>query len=74
MKTPVAENEERQAFPRGMSMFEFCRAYGLGRTTAYKEVKSGRRRALKAGRRTIISREDAESWLRSLPAVGELAS
>ena len=50
-------------------MAEFCQRYGPGRTTAYEELKSGRLRGRKIGRRTIITEDDAENWLRNLPAV-----
>ena len=54
---------------RGMSVQEFCHQYGLGRTRAYEELKVGRLRARKSGRRTIITEDDAEEWLKSLPAL-----
>jgi len=54
---------------RAFSIDEFCRRYGLGRTKAYEEVASGRLCARKIGRRTIITEDDAESWLRHLPPV-----
>ena len=53
-----------------MSLQEFCRAYGIGRTRTYAELKSGRLRARKAGKRTLITGDDAEAWLRNLPTVG----
>jgi excisionase family DNA binding protein len=53
--------------PRAFSIPEFCRRYGIGRTNAYQEIATGRLRALKAGRRTLITHEAAEAWLASLP-------
>jgi excisionase family DNA binding protein len=50
-----------------MSVVEFCHTYGIGRTTAYAEIREGRLRARKAGRRTIITEDDGEAWLSSLP-------
>ena len=38
----------------------FCRRYSVGRTTAYGEMKAGRLRARKVGKRTIITEDDAE--------------
>ena len=58
---------QRQALQRAMSVPEFCQRYGPGRTTAYQEIQAGRLRARKVGRRTIISQDDAEDWLRTLP-------
>jgi excisionase family DNA binding protein len=60
---------ERRARRRVMSIAEFCERYGPGRTTAYVEIKSGRLRARKVGRRTIITDDDAENWLRQLPTI-----
>jgi excisionase family DNA binding protein len=53
--------------PRVFSICEFCRRYGIGRTNAYQEIAAGRLRAVKAGRRTLITHEAAEAWLASLP-------
>ncbi|MFO1136035.1 MAG: DNA-binding protein [Rhodoblastus sp.] len=43
-------------------------ATGTGRTAVFGEIKAGRLKARKLGRRTIILRQDAEAWLQSLPA------
>lgn len=45
-----------------------CRALGMGRTALYEEIKTGRLRAIKYGRRTLIRRKDAEAWLDRLAA------
>ena len=52
---------------RAISIEEFCRRYSLGRTKVYEEIKLGRLRARKVGRRTIVTQDDAETWLRHLP-------
>ena len=52
-----------------MSIAEFCERYGPGRTTAYQEIKAGRLRARKCGKRTIIAEDDAERWLECLPII-----
>lgn len=46
----------------------FSARYGIGRSKVYDEISSGRLRALKIGRRTVILETDAQSWLASLPA------
>ena len=54
------------------SIDEFCRAYGLGKTTFFKLLKTGAApRVMRVGHRTLISREAAEAWRRSVeqPAV-----
>jgi excisionase family DNA binding protein len=67
------ENVENGAQGRGrqraMSIAEFSDRYGPGRTTVYEEIKSGRLRARKCGKRTFITEDDAEDWLRCLPLV-----
>lgn len=42
---------------------------GISRTLAYAEIKAGRLRALKVGRRTIVAREDQVAWLRQVAAL-----
>ena len=49
------------------SVTEFCKIYGLGRTRAYAEIGSGRLKAKKIGRRTVVPAEAAEEWLSRLP-------
>lgn len=44
----------------------FCAAYSVSRSFAYLEIKAGRLRPLKAGRRTLIPRQAAEDWLNAL--------
>jgi hypothetical protein len=65
----ISEHErQRRALQRAMSIRAFCENYGLGRTATYSEIRSGRLRARKVGRRTIITTDDAEEWLNCLPA------
>jgi hypothetical protein len=45
---------------------EFQQATGLGRTRIYEEIKLGRLRLTKVGRRSIIKSDDARTWLASL--------
>jgi excisionase family DNA binding protein len=61
--------QERRARQRAMSIAEFCQKYSTGRTTVYAELKSGRLRGREVGRRTIITEDDAESWLAHLPVI-----
>ena len=53
---------------RALSVSEFCRRYGVGRSKAYEEIKAGRLRAVKTGHRTLIIVDDAEAWLLSRPS------
>jgi excisionase family DNA binding protein len=62
--------QQRRALRRAMSIAEFCERYGPGRTKTYEELKSGRLRARKIGKRTVITEDDAEDWLLRLPVIG----
>ena len=67
----ISEAErQRRALQRAMSIDEFCQRYGIGRTTAYAEIKEGRLRARKCGRRTIITDDDSDEWFQHLPVIG----
>ena len=49
------------------SVAEFCRQHGISRGTFYKELGQGRGpKAVKVGRRTLISAEAAEDWRRRM--------
>ena len=58
-----------RARKRAMSIAEFSGNYNIGRTKTYEEIKSGRLRGRKIGKRTIITEDDAEEWLRRLPVI-----
>jgi len=71
-KSQIFESErQRGARQRAMSIDGFCKGYGIGRTKAYEEINAGRLKARKAGRRTVITADDAEDWLSRLPALEE---
>ncbi len=54
--------------PRGaMSVNDFAIWAGIGRTTAWKEIRDGHLRAVKVSTRTIIRLADAENWLATRP-------
>jgi len=56
---------------RAWSVDEFARNHGIGRTTAFAEIKDGRLIARKVKGRTIVIDEDAAAWRASLPKVHE---
>jgi len=50
-----------------LSVAEFCHAHGISRGTFYKLLSEGSGpKAVKIGRRTLISGEAAEAWRRRL--------
>lgn len=52
--------------PHAYDILTFCDLYGIGRTLAYREIKEGRLKIVKVGRRTIITAEAAKQWLKQL--------
>ena len=50
---------------------ELAKVGPLGRTYLFKAIKEKKLIAQKAGRRTIITHENYQAFLRSLPVVGE---
>jgi excisionase family DNA binding protein len=47
------------------SIAQFCKDTSLGRSFVYEEIKSGRLRSVKKGRRRLIPDEDGREWLRT---------
>lgn len=45
---------------------ELVAATGVGRTTLYEEIKAGRLRTCKVGKRTLVTADDARAWLSAL--------
>lgn len=45
---------------------EFLRVYRISRTSFYDEVRKGRVKVIKRGRRTLIAKDDADAWLQAL--------
>ena len=53
--------------PLALTIQQATLAAAASRTTIYAAVKSGRLRAVKRGRRTLILRPDLLRWLEELP-------
>lgn len=68
--TSTASPADHTAIAGGaMSVAQFCRWASIGKTKFYEELNSQRLMARKLGAKTIILRDDAEKWLRSLPTL-----
>jgi excisionase family DNA binding protein len=52
-----------------VTVAQACEITGLGRTTIYEALRSGRLSARKCGRRTIIRVDDLRSWIDQMPAM-----
>lgn len=48
---------------QAMSVEDVVRAVGVSRTTIYKEIKAGRLKITKVGRRSLILPENFKAWL-----------
>jgi excisionase family DNA binding protein len=53
------------------SIDEFCELGNFGRSFVYSEIKAGKLKARKAGRRTLITRQDREKYFAQLPVMSE---
>jgi predicted DNA-binding transcriptional regulator AlpA len=51
------------------SITDVCLKTSLGRTALYEEIKAGRLKARKAGRRTVVLDSDLRAWLADLPPI-----
>lgn len=67
MHTHAATREAHTIERRVYTIPEFLAAFRISRTAVYAEIRAGRLIARRAGGRTLIARDDADSWLSSLP-------
>jgi excisionase family DNA binding protein len=56
-----------------LSIVEFCEHVGIGRTTCYAEIKVGRLKTVKVGRRTLVTAREVQEWLQRLSNGGVAA-
>ena len=59
---PQPNDEAKMDSREAYAVSEFCERYGICRQTFYDEVRRGRLRALKLGKKTVILKGDAENW------------
>jgi len=51
----------------GLTIQEACTCSGIGKTKLYEAINSGKLKARKAGKRTLILSDDLRDYLSSLP-------
>lgn len=56
---------ERQAY----DVPTFCQLFSIGKTRTYQEIKEGRLKIVKVGKRTLIPAQSATEWLANLNTV-----
>ena len=65
------QDKEKPTIGRGaFSIAEFGQRNDVSRTFTYEEIRSGRLKARKAGRRTLITPAAEREWHESLPMAG----
>lgn len=67
---PRSDSDEIDA----LTVYEACQRARISRTFLYGEIGSGRLRAVKAGRKTLIRTGDLRAWLASLPSFSSRAA
>lgn len=55
------------SFRIAFSIDEFAKAASIGRTQVYQEIKAGRLRPVKCGKRTLLTADEVRRWLERLP-------
>jgi excisionase family DNA binding protein len=68
LNAPPDHDAVEPSQPMALTIAEACAAGRVGRTALYNAIKSGRLRAIKRGRRTLILPADLSRWLESMPA------
>src|SRR5262249_54843585 len=53
---------------RALTIKEFCDRYGICRETAYQQIRAGKLRAVKLGRRTVLLAPDVDASPSFVPA------
>lgn len=60
--------------PNAMTIAQLCAWANISRSKAYDEIANGRLKALKLGRKTLVTRDDAIAWFQALPSLVSRAS
>lgn len=57
-----------EALPLAHNIDGAVQRVGIGRSKLYEEIRTGRLRTVKVGKRTLILEKDIERWLDALPS------
>jgi excisionase family DNA binding protein len=52
---------------RAYTITEFCDAFSVGKSKVYEEIKAGRMKVRMFGAKKLITKDDADLWLKNLP-------
>ncbi len=63
----MTDNTTIPADRLAVGIMDAARLAGVGRSTIYQSIKEGGLKARKAGRRTLILKDDLQAWLNSFP-------
>ena len=63
----LGKQSEGSAHRLAHSIADVMKIIGIGRSFIYEEIKQGRLRVRKAGRRSLIFDADLKAWLTALP-------
>lgn len=67
----MTDNFEAVPNKGAFTVSEFCGWAGIGVTKFYAEVKAGKIRLRKIGRKSVVTTTDALAWLNALPDTTE---
>jgi excisionase family DNA binding protein len=70
VNTPLKQSIQRRAHSRR----EFCARWGISTFKLEDEIKSGRLRAIKLGKKVLIPVEAEEAWAAALPSANAVGA
>jgi predicted DNA-binding transcriptional regulator AlpA len=64
----VTSNEQTSIYERALRVPEFCKRYGISRTTAYKLKAQGKLQIVRIAGRAVVPVDSAEALLKTVAA------